>query len=295
MYQKIEIATASQQSIPLIHHLKQKNLLNGVIVPKTVDGAADFFSNTVPDQYLKFIDHPKNLNPNNNTDLIISFGYPNKINLLPNVRMINIHFGKLPENRGADPLFRTLKSADAHAYITIHELTDQLDAGNIIKEIPVDIMPGEYYGLLSARLSNLCINLVDQIIAGQNDNISQGETNVGYFGKVTEQDTVISWAEMNAIEIERLVNASNPKYQGAKTKIMQNPLHIFEVSVAQINLPNGQNPLPGTIVHSTAQEGIFVVCKDKTFVRLDIISTNDGLVSGNKLASLGTRPGVILE
>lgn len=296
MYQKIEVATASQASIPFIRHLLSKNLLSAVIVPTKKQEVIPYFSQMVPQQYLKFIVDHKELPVGTDTDLIVSFGYPGKIKIIPNIRMVNVHFGKLPENRGVDPLFRTLVSTEAQAYITIHEMSDQLDSGDILLEQPVDIYPGEYYGMLSARLSNLSVQMLDQLINGNPDPRPQDHSKSNYFGAITESDTKINWQQMDAIEIERLVNACNPIYNGAHTTIMGNPLKIIEVSVAQLNLPSGQTPPPpGTVVHSSPQDGMFVICKNQTYIRLNIISTIDGLVSGNKLAALGTQPGIRLE
>lgn len=295
MYQKIEVATSSQASIPIIRHLIAKNLLHTVLVPTIQPEVIPFFSQMIPERYLRFFDHPKVLPASADADLMISFGYPKKVEILPNIRMINVHYGKLPENKGADPLFRTLASADAKAYITIHEMTEELDSGDILIEQAVDILPGEYYGMLSARLSNLSVSMLDQVISGKSIPKPQDQSKSHYFGPVEEADTKIDWQQMNATEIERLVNACNPKYQGAFTSIMGSPLKISEVSVAQINMPAGQRaPVPGTVIHANAQDGMFVICKDTTFIRLNIISTMDGMVSGNKLAALGTQPGIVL-
>lgn len=296
MYQKIEVATSSQASIPLIQHLISRQLLNAVLVPTKHPEAIPYFTQMVPEKYLKFFGTPKILPASKDADLIISFGYPDRVKILPDVKMINVHFGKLPENRGADPLFRTLVSADPKAYITVHEMTEELDSGDVLAEHAVDILPGEYYGMLSARLSNLSVQLIDQVVNGHSSPTPQDSAVSQYYGAVKEEDTKINWQQMNAVEIERLVNACNPKYHGAQTSIMGSPLKISEVSVAQLNLPPGHTPPPpGTIVHVTPQDGLFVICKDQTFIRLNIISTVDGMVSGNKLAALGTQPGIVLE
>lgn len=295
MYKQIEIATASQTSIPLIHHLIGKKLLKSITIPTTYEGAVPFFKQQLFNQYLKYTDDQKVISPDKETDLIISFGYPGKITLIPHVKMINVHFGKLPENRGADPVFQTLKSGNPMAYISIHEMTQKLDEGDVLLEQSVEVLPGEYYGMLSSRLANMSVSLIDQVITADIKPTKQDISKAKYFDPVKEEETIIRWHSMNAVEIEHLVNACNPKYGGAKTTIMGSQLNLSEVSVAQVNLNPGQaHPQPGTIVYTNPNEGIFVACKDNSFLRLNILSTSDGLISGFKLASLGTQPGLIL-
>lgn len=295
MYKQIEIATASQTSIPLIHHLIGKKLLKSITIPTTFEGAVSFFKQQVPHQYLKFTDNHNVISLDKETDLIISFGYPGKIKLIPQVKMMNVHFGKLPENRGADPVFQTLKSGNPLAYVSIHEMTEELDEGDVILEQSVKVLPGEFYGMLSNRLANMSIALIDQVISNNIKGTAQDSSKAQYFNPVKEEDTLINWHAMTATDIEQLVNACNPKYSGAKTTIMGSQLNLSEVSIAQVNLnPSQSASLPGTIVHANPNEGIFVACKGGTFVKLNIISTPDGLISGNKLASLGAQPGLTL-
>jgi methionyl-tRNA formyltransferase len=69
-------------------------------------------------------------------DVIVVACYPR---LLPEalrsaarVAALNIHPSLLPEGRGPDPLFWTLRRGDGRAGVTVHELTDRYDAGPIL-------------------------------------------------------------------------------------------------------------------------------------------------------------------
>src|SRR2546421_2471742 len=45
--------------------------------------------------------------------------------------IFNIHFGKLPQFRGASPVFWQLKKMEANLGLSIHALTDRMDAGAV--------------------------------------------------------------------------------------------------------------------------------------------------------------------
>jgi len=58
---------------------------------------------------------------------------------------INLHRGKLPEYRGAEPVRRALEDGKRSVVITGHVMIDEIDAGEILaeKEISVEIHPKE--------------------------------------------------------------------------------------------------------------------------------------------------------
>ena len=60
---------------------------------------------------------------------------------VPKIKCINIHSGRLPVYRGMMPNFWQLLHGEPHATITIHEMAEQLDAGDIIAthEFPLRI------------------------------------------------------------------------------------------------------------------------------------------------------------
>ena len=74
-------------------------------------------------------------------------------------RCINIHPSKLPRYRGADPIFWQLRSGETETGVTIHEVTDSIDAGAILWFTPVAYPAG-------ARLKTIQLILLTEAIAG---------------------------------------------------------------------------------------------------------------------------------
>ena len=67
-------------------------------------------------------------------------------------RMINIHPSLLPKYPGLNTHARALAAGDAEAGCTVHEVTADLDAGPILGQARVKILPGDDAASLAARV-----------------------------------------------------------------------------------------------------------------------------------------------
>ncbi|MBQ4818777.1 formyltransferase family protein [Aquimarina sp. MMG016] len=231
-------------------------------------------------------------------DLVLVCGFslkiPKEVLNIPTYGFLNIHFGKLPENRGPDPLFWSIKNGEQQTAITIHQMDENWDTGKILIEQPVSIIPGETLGMLNSKLSYILKDLGQKALE-----LIQNPTNLkpqptekltSYNKRPTLSDTTIDWETHTADEIENLINACNPKYGGATTYYQGSPIKIVEVSPV-----DSQTPLfgrtPGEIIHAHPQEGLFVCCKYGQLIRINIISTDAGILTGIKYVNLGIRQG----
>ena len=67
-------------------------------------------------------------------------------------RMLNIHPSLLPKYPGLHTHARALDAGDTEAGCTVHEVTEDLDAGPILGQARVPILPGDTAGTLAARV-----------------------------------------------------------------------------------------------------------------------------------------------
>ncbi|MBI1219369.1 MAG: phosphoribosylglycinamide formyltransferase [Rhodobacteraceae bacterium] len=67
-------------------------------------------------------------------------------------RMLNIHPSLLPKYPGLHTHQRALDAHDAEAGCTVHEVTAELDAGPILGQARVPVLPGDTAETLSARV-----------------------------------------------------------------------------------------------------------------------------------------------
>jgi phosphoribosylglycinamide formyltransferase-1 len=67
-------------------------------------------------------------------------------------RMINLHPALLPLYRGLDTYNRVLQAGDAETGGSIHFVTEDLDAGPVITQVRIPVLPGDDAASLAARL-----------------------------------------------------------------------------------------------------------------------------------------------
>ena len=67
-------------------------------------------------------------------------------------RMLNIHPSLLPKYPGLHTHARALAAGDTEAGCTVHEVTADLDAGPILGQARVPILPGDTEDTLAARV-----------------------------------------------------------------------------------------------------------------------------------------------
>ena len=67
-------------------------------------------------------------------------------------RMLNIHPSLLPKYPGLHTHQRALDAGDAEAGCTVHEVTAELDAGPILGQSRVPVLPGDTADTLAARV-----------------------------------------------------------------------------------------------------------------------------------------------
>lgn len=292
MYQKILIATRSASCSSLIQFLLERKYDVTLVIPRTHDFLQSAFTAILPPENVHILVE-EDVSHFNDQDLIIFLEFTAKA--VGKVPSVEIQFGQVPEAYGEEPLFWALKDGKQLSYVSIIQHHTSADHITLLLEKSFDIMPGENVGMLSARLSILMVAQVEELLKGIGGGKPINTNDTSRLPSPSEDDLFIKWNEMEALQIEHLADACNPKYGGARTKINGSPIQVFEVSRANVNLPEGQPPSPpGTIVYATAEQGLFVACKGNTFVRLNILSTSEGFFTGQKLASLGTQPGILL-
>ena len=86
-------------------------------------------------------------------------------------RLINIHPSLLPRHRGLDTYRRALEAGDAEHGASVHWVTPELDAGDVIAQARIPIHPGDTPDRLAERLlpveHALLVSVLEDAIAGR--------------------------------------------------------------------------------------------------------------------------------
>ena len=142
--------------------------------------------------------------------------------------IINIHGSLLPELRGAAPIQYAVLQGLKTTGITILNTVRKVDAGDIILQKSLDILPYETNGELFDRMAQLgaeaVVEALDLIERGKAVYTPQDEDKATFSGKITAEQEQIDW-NMPAEQIINLVRALNPNpsawttWQGKRLKI----------------------------------------------------------------------------
>jgi phosphoribosylglycinamide formyltransferase-1 len=79
-------------------------------------------------------------------------------------RMLNIHPSLLPKYPGLHTHARALAAGDAEAGCTVHEVTAELDAGPLLGQAHVPVLPGDTEDTLAARVLTREHQLYPQVL-----------------------------------------------------------------------------------------------------------------------------------
>jgi len=141
---------------------------------------------------------------------------------------INVHASLLPRWRGAAPIQRVIEAGDDKSGITIMQMAEGLDTGDMLLKGEVELTPEMTGGELHDKLSVMGAELILQVLHDW-DNIipvSQNDADTCYAAKIDKSECRIDFS-MPAEVIERKIRAFNPypamyfEYNGERFKILE--------------------------------------------------------------------------
>ena len=88
-------------------------------------------------------------------NIVVAYGQiiPRDIHYFPRFHSLNVHFSLLPKYRGAAPVQRAVLNGDTETGVTVIELDDRMDEGDILACEKVDVGPRETALALEMRLA----------------------------------------------------------------------------------------------------------------------------------------------
>lgn len=152
---------------------------------------------------------------------------------MPKYGSINVHASLLPYYRGAAPIQRCIINGDEKTGVTIMQMDEGLDTGDMImkREIPIssDETGGSLFDKLMEVGSSLCVEALRAIEDGTAVRTPQPEGEFEYAKMLKKSEGLIDFNK-KAVEIERLVRAMNP-WPSAYTHLSGKMLKIWKAEV----------------------------------------------------------------
>jgi len=181
--------------------------------------------------------------------VVVAYGLilPAEVLQAPRLGCINIHASLLPRWRGAAPIQRAIMAGDTESGVTIIQMDEGLDTGEMLEKRPCEISADDTGGQLHDRLAALGAEAVLSTLAHISDGTVSGEAQddalACYAHKIDKKEALVEWGRP-AVEIRRQISAFNP-WPVAYTLLPDGQrLRIWQA----VALPGDSGSLPGTVV-----------------------------------------------
>lgn len=182
----------------------------------------------------EFVELLRSLNPD--VMVVAAFGQiiTKEILDMPKYGCINVHASLLPAYRGAAPIQWAVINGDKESGVTIMQMDEGIDTGDMIEKAVVPIAEDETGGSLFDKLSHtgakLCVKVLKDLEEGTAVREKQPEESTTPYAKMIDKKMgEVDWKK-SAKEIEQLIRGLNP-WPSAYTKLHGKTLKIWKANV----------------------------------------------------------------
>ena len=152
-----------------------------------------------------------------NADVLVVVAYglilPKAVLDAPRLGCLNVHGSILPRWRGAAPIQRSIWAGDTQTGVTIMQMDEGLDTGDMLHKVYCDILPTETSTSLYNKLAELApsalIDVLDNLENGKFIAEKQDDSQSNYAEKLSKEEAQLDWS-LSAMQLERNIRAFNP-------------------------------------------------------------------------------------
>ncbi len=167
---------------------------------------------------------------------------------IPRFGCINVHASLLPAYRGAAPIQWAVINGEKESGVTIMQMDEGLDTGDMIDKVVVPLAQDETGGSLFDKLSQagarLCVKVLKDLEEGNAVRVKQPEeSTTPYASMISKKMGEIDW-NRSAKSIEQLIRGLDP-WPSAYTKLQGKTLKLWKAEAQKENVPEG---VPGEVV-----------------------------------------------
>ncbi len=194
--------------------------------------------------------------------VVIAYGLilPPQVLAIPRLGCINVHASLLPRWRGAAPIQRAIIAGDEHTGVTIMQMDEGLDTGDILAQESCPIGTTDTAAVLHDRLAalgaSLLLETLDRLEQGVVSAQPQDDAQACYADKITKAEAEIDWHD-SAENIDRKIRAFNP-VPVAWTRWQHRVIRIWQA----VPVPCDQAQPPGTVVQAD-KKGLIVAAGEQ--------------------------------
>jgi methionyl-tRNA formyltransferase len=221
-------------------------------------------------------------------DLMFSFYYRNMLpaSILAIAPAFNMHGSLLPAFRGRAPVNWAVLHGATEIGATLHEMTIKPDAGAIVAQTAVPILPDdtafEVFGKVTVAAEQTLWHVLPALLEGRAPRIHNDLSQGGYFSGRKPEDGRIDWSQPSQ-QVYNLHRAVAPPYPGAFTDV-NGKRYIIERARLARGAPAALQGLPAGL--HVVDNAIFGVCGDgRALAILSLLDADGAPVSATQLAT----------
>ena len=165
---------------------------------------------------------------------------------IPRLGCVNVHASLLPKYRGAAPINWAIINGEKETGVTIMQMNEGVDTGDMLTRVVVPIAPKETAETLFDKLAKagaeLIVETLPRLEAGEIIPVPQDESQASHVKMMGKSLGRIDWNK-DAVTIERLVRGLN-SWPSAYTYFQEKSVKIWDCDVVE----NDTTEAPGTII-----------------------------------------------
>lgn len=196
---------------------------------------------------------------------------PKAVLQMPRKGCLNIHASLLPRWRGAAPIQRAILAGDTETGITIMQMDEGLDTGDMLVKRVCTIAPDDTAQSLHDKLAELgaqaIIEALQKMEFGKLHPEQQDMQQATYAAKLTKSEAQLDWNQ-DAMQLERAVRGYFP-FPAAYALFGETPIKILRASMG-----TGKEAMAGNVI-AVDKERIHVAC-GKGVLALEILQKPGG-------------------
>lgn len=183
--------------------------------------------------------------------VLVAYGkiLPASIINLPPLGTINVHGSLLPRYRGAAPIQWALINGEEKTGVTVMQMDEGIDTGDILLQGSIAITPQDTAGTLSVKLAELggetLVRALDLLRTDNLQPLGQDDTQASYAPLLQKKDGVLDWSQP-AWRISGLIRGLDP-WPATVTTLAGRRLRLFSPQVEPNISCCNAFPDPGTI------------------------------------------------
>ena len=154
---------------------------------------------------------------------------------LPRLGCVNVHASLLPKYRGASPIQTAIVNGEKVSGVTIMQLDEGMDTGDMLAvrevAIPPEMTAGELFDALAPVGAELLAETLIKLDAGEIIPVKQDDTKATYAPMISKEAAVIDFTK-SAESVVDLVRGLNPN-PVARTDIKGSRLKVYKAAVGE--------------------------------------------------------------